>query len=138
MKIKLKIEKEYDVKKLAASVEVRYWEDASVDGVEDTSGDLIPCRNGDCFEPIICLYSGIILNWERGKDAEIHYKVCDAGEYILLDDEDNEVIKIDGYVIDMMCPEGGGYGDYVIMNVGKEGDIQNWKVSFDEFTDTED
>jgi hypothetical protein len=39
MKVKLVIEKEFDVKYLKAEVGARYWEDSSVDGVEDSEGD---------------------------------------------------------------------------------------------------
>lgn len=133
MKLVLKVEKEFDVKKLKASCGVRYWEDATVNGKEDTNGDLIPCRNGDCFEPIICIESGLILNWEKGKTASLHYKVCDAGEYTLICDNDNEIKTIEGYVPSMMCPKGGGYGDYVIMDIDEDGVIANWSASFDDF-----
>lgn len=73
-----------------------------------------------------------------GKTASIHYKICDAGTYILLDDNMNEIKSIDGYVPDIMCPEGKGYGDYVIMHVDEKGFIKNWKVVLNEFEFEED
>ena len=41
--------------------------------------------------------------------------------------------EIDGYVPSMMCPEGDGYGDYVIMKVAEDGTIANWRVDLSEF-----
>ena len=53
MKVKLKIEKELEVKYLQVKAGARYWEDTIVDGVEDTEGSLIPCREGDYWCPLI-------------------------------------------------------------------------------------
>jgi len=133
MKVTLKIEKEYDAVYLGAQCEVRYWEDAKVNGVEDENGDLIPCRSGDTWEPKIRLEDGKIMNWKDGVSAEIHYKVCDAGVYMLLDGAEDLIVEKDGYVPSMMCPEGGGYGDYIIMNVNADGMIDKWKADFDDF-----
>lgn len=121
------------VRYLRAECGVRYWEDATVNGAEDAEGDLIPCRKGDAWCPIIDLETGKIENWPEGTTAKIHYKVCDDGRYALLDRDGDDVKSIDGYVITMMCPEGEGFGDYVIMNVGPDGKIENWKVDFSEF-----
>ena len=63
--------------KLRVSAGVRYWEDASVNGVEDTDGTLIPFRKGDLWCPIIDLETGQIYDWPAGANAYIHYKVCD-------------------------------------------------------------
>ena len=83
MKIKLKIEKEYEVQTLIVIAEVRYWEDATVNGIEDTEGDLIPFRNGENWCPIIDIDSGVILKWPVGTTADIHYK-CNDGIYKLI------------------------------------------------------
>lgn len=69
MKAKIKIEKEVELKTLSVKAGVRYWEDAEVNGVEDTDGTLIPCRNGDDWCPEIDIETGRILNWEQGKTA---------------------------------------------------------------------
>ncbi len=37
------------------------------------------------------------------------------------------VKEVNGYVPSIMCPEGNGYGDYVIMKVDAEGRIANWR-----------
>lgn len=138
MKVKLKIEKEFEVKYLQVKAGARYWEDAIVDGVEDTEGSLIPCREGDYWCPLIELESGIIKNWEHGKKASVHFKVCDDGEYSLLDLNKEVVKSIDGYVPDIMSPKESGYGDYIIMDIDENGKISNWRVKLDEFTDNED
>lgn len=133
MKIKLKIEKEFDAKFLQVQAGVRYWEDASVNGVEDTEGELIPCRVGDDWQPLIELESGKILNWETGKTADIHYKVCDDGNYILLDENEGEIKSIAGYVINDLAIGESGFGDYIIMKVDENGLIEGWSPTLEEF-----
>lgn len=137
MKIKLKVEREFVVKHLLASVGVRHWEDAEVNGQEDVNGELIPCRKGDVWMPIICVESGVIENWDKGTTAKIHYKVCDAGSYELLDENQFPIKSIDGYVPSMMCPERDGFGDYIIMNIDENGQIQNWVADFEEWQESE-
>jgi hypothetical protein len=79
------------------------------------------------------LAAGRIIGWPQGTTADIHYKVCDDGIYELLDEHRNTVAKREGYVIGMMCPERNGYGDYIIMKVGPDGVIANWKVDLSDF-----
>ena len=126
------------VKFLRAECGVRYWEDATVNGVEDKDGSLIPCRDKDTWAPVIDLATGKIEGWPEGTAADIHYKVCDDGCYSLLDADKEVVTSKDGYVVNMMCPEGKGYGDYIIMKVGADGTIANWKVDLREFEAKED
>ena len=121
--IKVTTKKRVRVKFLQARCGVRYWEDATVNGIADADGKLIPFRDGDNWVPLIELATGKIVNWPNGTTADIHYKVCDDGSYQLLGDGGHVVLERDGYVIDMMCPEGAGYGDYVIMKVGEDGAI---------------
>ena len=114
------------VAKLKVDAEVRYWEDGTVNGIDDDDGTLIPCRIGDAWCPIIDLATGKIEGWPENTIASIHYKVCDAGVYTLLDADGNEVCVKDGYVPDIMAPDGKGYGDYIIMQVGPDGAILNF------------
>lgn len=118
--------KTVEVKTLKVEAEVRYWEDATVNGLDDEDGSFIPCRSGDNWSPIIDLETGHIADWPEGTIAKIHYKVCDAGRYALLDAAGNEVCVKDGYVPSIMCPGGNGYGDYIIMEVGPGGCILNF------------
>ena len=136
MKIKVQEIKEFEVKYLGISAGVRYWEDATVNGVEDENGDLIPLVNsdGDRWEPIIELETGIILNWPKGTTADIHYKVCDDGVYTLLDEKYDLVKKIEDYVPDFLAIDDSGYGDYIIMKVDGEGKINNWKADLSDLS----
>jgi len=130
MKVKLKIEKEFEVKYLKAQVGARYWEDSDVNGVEDTeNGDNIPCKIGDKWIVQIDLETGQIINWPNGTTASIHYKSCDDNIFSLLDEDNNVITQRDGYVIDLMSPKEEGFGDYVIMDINENGIITNWKCT---------
>lgn len=128
MKVTFSTKQSVPVRYLKAKCGVRYWEDAKVNGVEDADGTLIPCRDGDYWCLLIDLESGEIENWTPGVTASVHYKVCDDGEYVLLNEERQEVRKIDGYVPVMLSPKDNGFGDYVIMDIDENGMIQGWKV----------
>lgn len=138
--MKVTINKPIDIeaKFLKVDAGVRYWEDSEINGVSDSQVPAIPCAEfigeqhkiliGQDYRwrPFIDIDSGQIVNWEYGYQANIHYKVCDDGIYTLLDNEHNEIIRVEGYVPSCMCPEDEGYGDYIIMNVDQNGFIQNW------------
>lgn len=107
---------------------VRYWEDAVVNGVEDTDGMLIPGRKGDDWCVSINLAEGRVENWPEGTEASIHYKVCDAGDYWLTDADGNDLAHRDGYVPGtFLCHGANGYGDYIIMDIGGDGKIANYR-----------
>lgn len=116
--------------RLIVSAEVRYWEDAKVNGVEDTDGTLIPFRDGDEWKPVIELATGRVIGWPEGATADIHYKVCDAGEY-WLEAENGARMKWKGdYVPSRLLAyedgEWGGDSDYIIFKVNASGCIENW------------
>ena len=83
MKITAQITKEIEVTAMASRRKSAIGK-TTVSGVEDTDGALIRCASVDCWMPIIELDTAA-----RGigqvTTADIHYKVCDAGEYELLD-----------------------------------------------------
>ena len=136
------------MKILKVTAGVRYYEDGCVDGRQDISWEeqcegvkpRVPCvklfpeegkRGVDykwCLE--IDADTGIILNWEKGITAKVHYKVCDCCdvEYIVDGQKicDNESGKCCGYVPDILCPLGEGWGDYMIMNIDADGRIEKW------------
>jgi hypothetical protein len=116
----------YDAAKIRCMMGVRYWEDSKVNDVEDTDGDLIPLRKKDIWDITINLTSGVIENWPVGITASIHYKVCDDGEYQLLGNDNELVVKASGYVPNFLCPNDSGYGDYIIMDVDGDGHIDGW------------
>jgi len=138
MKITVTKKVEIEVVQLKVSAKVRYWEDGTVDGVEDTDGKLIPCRKGDNWEPIIILSTGQISNWNVGTTASVHYKVCDAGIYKLADETGKVVSEKEGYVPDCLSPGGNGYGDYIIMDIDAEGFIKDWEPELGDFEQDED
>lgn len=133
MKAKIKVEKEVDIKTLKVIANNPDWEDATVNGIEDIDGDRIPCRVGNDWCPIIDIDTGIIKNWIKGTTADIHYKVCDSGTYELLDSAGESIVKNEGNVPSILCPEREGYGDYIIMKVNADGQICNWQPNIDDF-----
>lgn len=115
---------------LEVSAHVRYWEDARVNGVDDEDGDLIPCRRSDCWEPKIDIRTGVIINWTKGVTANIHYKVCDAGNYYLYGHGGQLYFSIENdYVPKCLSPKDNGYGDYIIMDVNADGLIDKWQFN---------
>lgn len=141
MIVEKKILTKIQISTLQVSAHVRYWEDGEVNGVEDTDGDLMPFANGNTWGPTINIDTGIIKDWPKGTSASIHYKVVDEGTYRLFDENGQEVGAIeDDYVPGIMCPGGDGYGDYIIMEIDENGQIQDWtnEDSLDEFFDQED
>lgn len=138
MKQIIKVEKEVNITTLEVNAGVLYWEDSSINGVYDTEeGDNIPCKDGDRWKPVIDIDKGIITNWEKGKTASIHYKVCDDGTYTLKDDKGNVIEDRNGYVPNIMRPADEGYGDYIIMNVDENGVIENWEPDLSGFFEEE-
>lgn len=135
MKVKLKIEKEYNIITLKVKAGVRYWENSFVNGIEDTeNGDNIPCKVGDMWCPEINIETGEILNWKPGIKAHINYKVCDRLGFEIVD-ENNEILisADDGYVPSTLSPAANGYGDYIKMTISEFGKIEDWKFKIDDF-----
>lgn len=131
-----------------------FWESATVNGVEDVGGKLIPCRYENFWIPTINVRTGRVINWEQGKEAKINYKVIDAAQYILhtflgrkFPSINNEfqyknlsVMAVYGlqgaYVPDWFDLDGDGYGDYIQLTIDKNGYIKNWsKNRFSKLTD---
>lgn len=135
-----KIEKTYDVRYLEAVMDVRYWEDATVNGVEETNEDpKIPLRQFNTWKIVIDLETGTILDWPKGVTASVFYKVCDSGMYSLMT-EDGEIVFVKrDYVPSMLCPNIDGYGDYVGLDIDENGKIDDFYVNLAYFgSDEED
>lgn len=131
MKIKVKREVEIDIKSVIIDIPVRY-------GEEDIPNDFL-LREGDRWKATIDIETGQIHDWPQGKTGSFDMKVCDEGTYTLIDQEGNEVAKIDeDYVPNGLVP--GSYGDYVELNINEYGIVTNWPAhpSFDEFDDSDD
>ena len=128
--------KEHDLKEVRVFCHPRYWEDTSINGVEDTEGDLIPFREGEALKFTIDIDLGKIKDWPSDKEAKIHYKVCDRFSYSVIN-SDGDIVKTeeDEYMPNFMPND--HYGDYLIMNIDNEGNIENWKPNFDCLSDDE-
>lgn len=136
MKFERMVKQEVEAVYLLADMGVRYWEDGKVNGRDELDdAPAMPFASGEQWRIVVDLATGRILDWPQGTFASTHYKVCDAGVYSLLDADKNEIVKRDGYVPPMLCPKDSGYGDYVIMDVGPDGAIQNWSADLDYFSD---
>lgn len=136
MKTIVTVKKEVEITTLWVFAEVRYWEDSTINGVDDDEGDLTPFRDGDMWCPIINVDSGIIRDWPVGTTASIHFKICDSGSYFLKDDTGETVLSIErDYVPSILCPNDNGYGDYIILNINENGQIQNWEIDISSFQD---
>ena len=113
--------------------DVRYWEDAVVDGVVDEDGSRIPGKEGDTWRIRIQRAGGRIEDWPAGKVARIHYKVCDQGEYWLSRPDGIRVAKWKGHYVpgDQLGHRSGG--DYIVMDVDADGMIEGYEpVDIDE------
>lgn len=113
---------------IEVQAEVRYWEDAAVNGNEDIQGDLIPFRKGDLWTPVIRLTDGAVMGWPIGMTASIHYKVCDQGEYWLLDADHQRIAKYRSHYVpdNILCQGERGYCDYIILDIGEDGVVVGW------------
>lgn len=137
MKVTIKKPQTFEAAILEVSAGFPYWEDATVNGVKDEDGTLMPFRVGDYWKPTIDVNTGQIKDWPQGTTANIHYKICDDGTYTLKTAEGETILEKDGYVPDIMCPGDEGYGDYIIMTVNESGVIEGWKQTLSGF-DLED
>lgn len=140
MKATIKIKKEIEIKTLSVKAGVRYWEDATVNGIEDSNGTIIPCRDGKYWCPEIDIEAGVITNWEKGVVARVHYKVCDDGIYNLKDEYGNILLTKRYYVPNILDLDGESFGDYIIMRIDENGLIENWNnnPNIDDFLIEED
>lgn len=137
MKFTRTVIEEVEVTHLVADMGVRYWEDGVVNGEpEDDDNPKMPFATKDGWKLVIALDTGAIVGWPKGVTAETHYKVCDAGVYTLMNGTEI-VVRKDGYVPDMLAPMGEGYSDYVILGIGADGIIDDWKADLAYFGDDE-
>jgi hypothetical protein len=131
MKVNIRVKKEVNFTHLKVKCGARYWEDATVNGVEDTEGNLIPLRIGDYWCPIINLETGIINDWPEGTIADVHYKCCDDGDYWLVSDDGFELKRPGYYVPKILDLTEESFGDYVILTIDGNGQIANWPKEHD-------
>lgn len=108
---------------------VRYWEDSKLNDDYDETMKMPFIKSG-MWCPTIELATGKVMDWPIGNTASIHYKVCDAGSYYLLDDNGTRILgREDGYVPNkFLCHGDSGWGDYIIFKIDSDGYIQNYTV----------
>lgn len=139
MEFKIEVKQPVKVKHLKAQMDVRYWEDATVNGVEeDNDNPKIPFSGPDGWNITIDLETGKIVGWPEGIEAQTHYKVCDAGRYSLLSESGEIVADRYWYVPGMLSPGDDGFGDYVIMKIDGSGKIEHWSADLSFFDECED
>lgn len=141
MKVSVKKVVEVDAKYLVVNAGVRYWEDGDVNGTEDISYEEqekgatphMPnaVKVGDEYRWVITidLDNGSILDWPKGVEARVHYKVCDDGIYTLCDENQEVIVEKECYVPKILAfgDRGAyGYGDYIIFSVSPDGVINEW------------
>ncbi len=129
MEIELRVTKKFNVAYLEIDSEPRYWEDAYINGVEDAEGKM-PGSDGNSWKVIIDLETGKIDGWPEGVEASTHYKVCDAGQYYLLDSEKQRVAEYNHYYVPSSEFDGIGDDDYLIMTI-KDGAVQGFGSHID-------
>lgn len=138
---------EVNIVTIQVDAKVRYWEDSTVNGEKDidfyeSKGEgepKMPCAEKIKEKPRENIYSdhwrwrstidiesGRITNWTVGTEARVHYKVCDEFSCTLLDENGHEILSYEDYVPAFMYPQEDGYGDYIIMDIDKDGFIKNW------------
>ena len=126
--VEIQTTRRFEALKLYVEARVRYWEDAKVNGVKDSDGDLIPCREGDAWRPCIDLRTGRIEGWPAGTVADIHYKVCDEGTYWLACSDGSVLDWATAYVpLDLLTREQYPSNDYIVLKVDAEGAIDGWQ-----------
>jgi len=123
-------------KYLMVEAQVRYWDDAEINGERSESGDHVPFKFNDVWVPVINIETGEVMDWPKDTKASFHFKVCDAGSYFLLDENNKKIAsRFNNYVPSGLCHGDQGYGDYIIFNVGTYGKIENYRnaIDYDEF-----
>lgn len=129
MKIKKVEEIDFEPVYLAVYAEPSYWEDATVNGVEDIDGTLIPLRSGDKWAITIDLPQGKIRHWPHGTTAYVHYRVGKFGAYFLRDRNGREAKYKSDYVPDeFLCQGQSGYRNHIVMDIDADGQIVGFEM----------
>jgi hypothetical protein len=115
MKTKVPVLTEINITHLRVEAAVRYEE-------EDIPNDF-PGRSGDLWRVTIEIDTGRIVDWPKGQNGDMCMKVCDCGTYTLLDQG-----KVVAELGNDYVPSGVGIGggDYLEMEINKEGMIAGW------------
>lgn len=131
MKIKIKVEKEVEIKHVLIDIAPRYIGDDEDDDIPSNFPLLNESKTA--WVAKVNIDTGQIEGWPQGEIRKLFCKVCDAGVYKLLDENGNVVATHSGYVPHGIVP--GEYGDYVELDINESGIITNWpkELSFCHF-----
>lgn len=93
-------------------------------------------KDGNGLKMTIDLETGHVLEWPQNKSISIDFynlKIVDEGCYALLDQNMQVVCGLEyrGYVPDIIGE--GGYGDYWMFEVDKDGNIPGWEMTQEKF-----
>jgi hypothetical protein len=86
-------------------------------------------RMNDCLDKwVACveIETGIIEGWKQGYKNSLFAKVVDQGNYYLMDADKNIVEVLNGYAPNKLIPPTNGFGDYIELEINKNGKITNW------------
>lgn len=122
MKAIIKVEKEVNIKTIVIDIAPRHIGDSAYDDMP-TDFPLLSKDKKTWFARVD-VNTGIIYDWPQGEVREMYVKVCDQGIYTLLDENDQELCSIEGYVPNGLIP--GEYGDYIDLKIDANGVITNW------------
>jgi len=117
----LRIEKQIDVRYLKLNLDI-YGEDLPSD---------LPFQFGNQWEIIIDIDHGMVMNWHYAQSIKLNFKVRDSGTYTLYDKNFKMVRYTDHddspkYAPNQLLPPSNGYGDYLELDIDKDGKIMNW------------
>jgi hypothetical protein len=93
-------------------------------GEEDMPNDA-PFHKGDNWEVTIDADTGTIRDWSQGQTLDLYMKVCDCGNYSLLNSDGFPIASIEQNYVPDGFP-GEHYGDYIIFSVNENGFIKGW------------
>ena len=105
---------------------VRFPEDASVDGVQETAETprmphLLKVGSGYDWNITIDSKSGIIEDWPQGVSAKTWYKVCDMCRITIAGQ-----VHYNGYVPSFLALDDEGYGEYLYLTIDGMGKVEKW------------
>lgn len=124
---------EKDAYYLAVNSTIRYTEDSFVNGKADLNKDMpflfYDDENGWIWAPTIDLKTGKIKGWPEGVEASVSYKSCDENILTLYNFKIKKLGVYEGYVPRILCPKERGYGDYIMMDIEKDGTIKGFDSS---------
>lgn len=86
-------------------------------------------KNRKIFPLFINVDTGHVENWHQGIAMNIYWKIVDEGLYQYRNEDGAVIYEMYDYVPGELAINDDGYGDYVIINIDKDGNIENWNPS---------